>query len=200
MKLGPVIAVLGLAACMPSAPTDDAANRAAEVIMPELGLDSPPLMGRISGTLAAKRVAWETFDFSVGAYDASASVRFVDGRQTLQLFGYAPGNAKSQSGNVLISGNITGLRKPGPLQNVRVQIPLSTDIDGPGLSSVGQTAVLMIDKIDAPKQDESGYGHAAGRVTAQLCPVAGATGGCQTFTVAFDTQVQFDSTQTFSAR
>ena len=35
----------------------------------------PPKMGEITGTLGGKPVAWETFDYSIGAFDASAQAR-----------------------------------------------------------------------------------------------------------------------------
>lgn len=198
MKPWIVLAGFGLAACVP-AQTPEQLAAAAEVAA-YVAPGAPPKMGSISGTLGGKDVAWETFDYSVGAYDASAWVGFQDGVQTLHLGGRPPGQPRSEVGLIAISGDIAGVRKPGALGNVIVLIPEGSDRDGPGLSSVGQRAVMQIDKIDAPQVAASGYGAASGTVTARLCPVAGAVGACQEFVAQFSTEVQFDATQFETAR
>ena len=196
MKHWVILAGMVLAGCVPTAQTPEQLAAAAEVAAyhpPSPGF--PPKMGSISGMLDGKAVAWETFDFSVGAYDASAWVGFQDGVQTLHLRGMQPGNSDSKAGNIVIRGDIAGARVPGALSGVQVSVQQGDDWRGPAFSSQGQVASLAINAIDAPALDKSGYGRASGTVTATLCPVAGAKGACQKFTAVFNTEVQFDSTQ-----
>lgn len=198
MKPWLVLVGLGLVGCVP-AQTPEQVAAAAEVAAyhppPE-----PAKMGSISGQLDGKAVAWETYDFSVGAYDASAWVGFADDVQTLHLRGLPHGQPHSEIGVILISGDILAARKPGALANVKVLMPFGRNADGPGLSSMGQTATLQIERIDAPQVKDSGYGKVAGRVTATLCPIAGAKGACQDFIARFDTDVQFDATHYVTAQ
>ena len=59
-------------------------------VIPDPGPGHPPKMGDVTGQLGGQAVAWETYDFSVGAFDGSAWVEHFDGPYKLHLAGYTP--------------------------------------------------------------------------------------------------------------
>jgi hypothetical protein len=168
---------LALAGCV-------TAETAPVVVEPDGGPGYPPKMGDVSGTLGDRPVAWETFDFSIGAFDASAWVGHFDGPHKLHIGGYTPGDPKSQVDRLTVSGNFPGLPAPGSLRDVEVTI-------GEGVWSVGQSAAMTVERIEVP--EGSGYGSASGTITATFCPSNPAIlAPCRLFQARFSTKVQFN--------
>jgi hypothetical protein len=151
----------------------------------------PPKMGDVSGQLGDQAVAWETFDFSIGAFDASAWVERYDGPYRFRIIGYAPGNPESDADRLRVAGEFADRPATGALRAVEVAIVAGSDLDGKRLSSEGQSATVMVDRIRLPESG-TGYGMASGRITATLCPAGGAAPQpCRPFEAEFTTQVQF---------
>lgn len=153
----------------------------------------PPKMGEISGVLGKQAMAWETFDFSIGAFDASAWVNAYEGSVKLSLMGYPPGQPEVMAGRVLITADMgKALKKRGKSSKVEVEIYRDEDRDAARLSSAGQSARLKITRLKLAPGAASGYGAIEGEVTARLCPIEWQEQSCQHFSARFKTQLQFD--------
>jgi hypothetical protein len=162
---------------------------------PELSEDYPPKMGDVSGTLGGEAVMWETFDFSIGAFDASAWVGagYEEPLMTLHLMAYPPEEPDTMAGRVFAEAEFGDALHIGEGVNVAVSIMQGDDIDGARLSSEGQSAVLIIDSI-GPAREDSYNRRVTGRIEAHLCPVDWEGQDCQDLELSFDTDVQLEST------
>lgn len=152
----------------------------------------PPKIGVIEGRLGSDPAAWETFDFSVGAFDASAWIDTYDGI-VLKLVGYPPGNPDAETGKLLVTARFAAVPDAGVLLDgapVTFEI-FDRDLDGPRLSSQGRAAQLMVDAVAYGSGPGSGYGTLRGRFSAELCPRGGKTGRCQRLEGRFDTTMQY---------
>lgn len=183
-----------LAALVLSALALAGAAAAQEVMAPELPPGYPPMIGTISGTLGGKAVAWETFDFSVGAFDATAWASVSDGKVEFRLRGLKPGAPKSPQRALWVSADLgpalgRGVA-PGPVEVVIYRNEKRRE--GARMTSAGQTAVVEITSV-GPKQQDSYFRHVTGRITARLCPKSWLGRSCEEFTAGFDTQLQVDS-------
>ena len=160
----------------------------------ELPEGYPPKMGEITGTLGGEAVVWETFDFSVGAFDASAWAEkdFNTRRVTANLMGYPPGKPDEKSGRLFVRAGFGKALRTGRAQSAEVLYLQGPDRDGPRLSSVNQKAQVIIDSI-GPKVENSYSRRVTGRVHAQLCPVDWPGQKCRVVKVSFDTDMQMDS-------
>jgi hypothetical protein len=155
----------------------------------------PPKMGEISGTLGGKAVAWETFDFSIGAFDASAQATQdgASGEVTLRLVGHRPGEPDNRQMRATIEGSFGPALRPGAAADVEIAIYRGADWDGPRLTSAGQNAELVIDSI-GPKVADSYSRRVTGHASARLCPKNWLLKSCQDVVLRFDTDVQIDGT------
>lgn len=155
----------------------------------------PPKMGEISGTLGKTAVAWEFFDYSIGAFDASA---WVDNDWntkvvTFHLIGYTPGEPDDMRNRVLVHGDFGLSFRTGKADApLRVSVVQGEDLDGPQLIAEGPDVELTIDSISA--QPENSYlRRVTGQVTAKVCPKDLAEETCQDIALRFDTDVQMGS-------
>lgn len=180
MKLA-ILALVALAACVPPGPEVKGV-----VLEPEA--EAPPKMGDVTGVLGGVPVAWETYDFSVGAFDASAWIDAYDGPSKWHLVGYPVGQPQADAGKLWVLGDFAAKPVVGLLRGAEVKIVQGSDRDGAALSSEGQTAEVTITALTLP--EGSGYGHATGTVTARLCPVRGAKGACSDISLRFDSEIQ----------
>lgn len=160
--------------------------------MPEPEPGYPPKMGAISGLYGDKPVAWETYDFSVGAFDASAWAMTQDGNVALRMMAYPPGEPQEMRQRIHITADFGKALRKGAGQNVVINIYKDRDIDGPRLTSVGQTASLTVTRAVGAPNGGSGYGSVAGAAVARICPVDWPTLQCQDISLSFDTAVQYD--------
>ncbi len=154
----------------------------------------PPKMGDMTGTMGGAPVAWETFDFSVGAYDASAwaDADWETKVVMAHLMGYPPGKPKEMTGRVFVEGTFGKALRTGTATAVVVSVLKDKDFDGPRLSSDGQKASLVIDSI-GPKVEQSYSRRVTGTVKARLCPVDWPGQACQDLSLRFDTDMQMAS-------
>ena len=165
------------------------------VVVPELPEGYPPKMGDVWGAFGDQGVAWETFDFSIGAFDASAWVGagYEAPVMTLHLMAYPPGEPDTMAGRVYAEAEFGAALHVGAGTEVAVSIMKADDIDGARLSSEGQTAVLVIESI-GPDREDSYSRRVTGTIEARLCPIDWDGQECQDLSLAFDTDVQMEST------
>jgi len=167
---------------------------AQEVMEPDLGPDYPPKMGEVTGTLNGRAVKWETFDFSVGAFDASAWADHYQGKATFRINGYLPGKPDAERMQLRVGTEWGAALTTGPAPGaVEVAILRGGDPEGPRLTSAGQTARVVIDSI-GPAREDSYSRRVTGTVTARLCPVDWPFRHCADLELRFDTDVQMGTT------
>jgi hypothetical protein len=155
----------------------------------------PPKMGDVTGTLGDTAKHWETFDFSIGAFDASAWVGagYETPLMTLHLMAYPPGEPDRMPGRFHATADYGDALRSGEGAKVHVAILRDEDIDGPRLSSEGQPARLVIDAI-GPARENSYNRRITGRIEARLCPVDWPGEVCQDLALTFDTDMQLETT------
>ena len=151
----------------------------------------PPRIGEISAVLKGKPVAWQTYDFSLGTRDASAQFVGSKAAPTFRMLGFPPGQPKAASNRLTMKGS--GAAQAGALQDVLIEVIAGNNWDGLRLSSAGQAASLVLDKVVAKT---GGYGHASGHFAAVLCrangmPVQVDVRYCQDMTGKFETDFQY---------
>ena len=157
--------------------------------VPDPGPGYPPKMGEVTGQLGGQAMAWDTYDFSVGAFDGSASVDHFDGPYRLRITGYPPGQPESKVDRLNVTGTFAGKPATGALRAVEVAI--GTEGNGGAPGSQAQGATLVVERIEAPVG--GGYGTASGRITAAVCPSNPAImAPCRLFEARFATRVQFN--------
>jgi hypothetical protein len=155
----------------------------------------PPKLGEISGQMGKKAVAWEFFDFSVGAFDASAWVDrdWETKAVTFHLIGYRPGKSKDMRNRLLVTGGFGKAFHTGKAaEPVRVSLVKGRDLDGPQLIAGGDRAEVVIDSI-GPAQENSYLRHVTGRVSAEICPQDWPSRSCEKISLRFETDVQMGS-------
>jgi hypothetical protein len=189
MRRALLLGTFAMALCLP------ALAQEVLTIPPELPEGYPPKMGEISGEMGGKSVTWETFDFSVGAFDASAWADrdFDTKRISAHLTGYAPGDPDNRTGRLIAEASFGKALRTGKGKQPLIEVLKGEDSDGPRLSSKGQSARFVIDSI-GPKVPDSYSRRVKGRIEAQLCPIDWAEETCQPITLRFDTDMQMDST------
>ena len=197
-RLAALSGLLALSACAAPAPDPDPAPPAALITPEEVEVFHfdpyadpayPPVMGSITGTQDGSAVAWTTYDFSVGAYDASAWFGRRDGVVALTMTGYPPGDPRSDDGLIRLTARVEGPLAAGTtLAAGRVALIDGGNRDSPRPSG---DATLTLDSLSR-EQAESGYGRISGSFAGALCPPAGMGQPCQQIEGRFDTAVQFD--------
>lgn len=152
----------------------------------------PWLLGDVTGKLGGKAIAWQAYDFSIGALDASVWAGNPWGPVEFYLTGFTPGDPQSRRMGLHVTAGFGDTFRTGKADGpVTVVITLGSDDMGPRLSSEGHSASLSIASL-VPSADNQNYGHVTGTITARLCPVMWEGKSCQDFTAGFDTDMQFD--------
>lgn len=154
----------------------------------------PPLMGSAKGTLGDKPAMWEFFDFSVGAFDASA---WVDSdwntkAVSFHLIGYVPKEPQEMRFRLRVAGDFGKTFHTGAAEAPVVEVLKGKDIDGPRLTSEGQRAEVVIESI-GPATPNSYLRHVTGRISARVCPKDWLFRSCKDISLRFDTDVQMGS-------
>ncbi|GLS87393.1 hypothetical protein GCM10010873_35530 [Cypionkella aquatica] len=183
MRLAPALAVLLWVA-------GAAAAQETEALPPGY----PPKLGGAAGQLGDTSVAWEFFDFSIGAFDASAWVDrdYNSGTVRLHLMGYAPGKPDDTRNRLLAQGDFGKAFHTGAAEMPLVEVLQGSDVDGPKLTSKGQRAEIVVESI-GPLPENSYLRHVTGRLTARVCPQDWPLKSCQTIALQFETDVQMGS-------
>jgi len=154
----------------------------------------PPLMGEVVATLGDAPVTWQTYDFSLGAFDASAWVGDTDDTVTLHIMAYPAGQPDAREGRLRIEAAFGLFPSPGATPDRAViEVLQAGDIDGRKLTS-GGTATLT---LEAFSRTSYAYGRAKGTFEATLClkrsKDAPLGRRCKPIKGRFDTAIQFDN-------
>ena len=154
----------------------------------------PPLMGEVSGLVGDKAKRWETYDFSIGSFDASAWVGQDgdDGPVYAKIMAFPPGEPDTLPGRVFAEAEFGPTFRTGEGVNPALSIMQGEEMDGPRLSSEGQRAVFVIDTI-GPAREDSYNRRVTGRIEARLCPVDWPGESCREVALTFDTDMQIGS-------
>lgn len=160
----------------------------------ELPPGYPPKLGAAQGTLGDKPVMWEFFDFSVGAFDASA---WVDSdwntkAVSFHLIGYVPDEPEEMRFRLRVVGGFGTAFHVGAAEAPVVEVLKGGDIDGPRLTSQGHPAEVVIESI-GPKEENSYLRHVTGRISAHVCPKDWLFRSCKDISLRFETDVQMGS-------
>lgn len=161
----------------------------------EIPEETPPKLGAAEGILGGKRVMWEFFDFSVGAFDASAWVDndWTTKVVTFHLVGYAPNEPRERRFRLHVEGDFGMVFHTGAAEApVVVEVLKGADFDGPRLTSEGHPAEVVIESI-GPKEENSYLRHVTGRISARVCPKDWLFRSCKDISLRFDTDVQMGS-------
>jgi hypothetical protein len=151
----------------------------------------PPVMGTVALTDGSlPEAVWTTYDFSVGAYDASAWFgRPGGGPVTLTITAYPDANPRAENGLVRLVVELPGVPTgPGPLPEGVMALIDGRDWNDPVASGPASVTLTGITR----EQAESGYGTISGTFTGGFCEEVGDLTECRDLTGRFDTRVQFD--------
>jgi hypothetical protein len=168
----------------------------------------PWKLGDVAVTLDDKTRAYTTYDFSIGAFDASVQFRdHVDcsgdgactetGKVALVMVAYPDANPDAEGDLVVVKGIFPRLpdraRRTGA---VTVEIRNPGGVEGRSLISKGR-AKLTLTEVRRGKDGSDSYGTLAATVTATVCEAKDEAlikdGACHSFRAEFVTDVQYDS-------
>ncbi len=153
---------------------------------PSWWVDGPPKMGTISGEGDGDRIVWTTYDFSIGAFDASAWVTKDNdgtGPQRLSVLGYT--DPDSFDGRILFRVNVTGYTTGTFAAEVSL---IDEDIDAPRQTGLITFEISRFDRDDP----DASYGNLAATAQGTICSTAN-TIDCFEATFVIETQIQFGS-------
>lgn len=161
----------------------------------ELPEGYPPVMGEVTATVGDAALVWQTYDFSVGAFDASAWVSDEDDKITLRIMAYPAGQPDKMEDRLRIVAEFPLFPSPGSTPDtVLVEVLGEQDIDGRKMTS-GSTPVMLT--LDQFLRDSYAYGHTKGSFEATIClkrtPAARVSAKCKPIKGRFDTAIQFDN-------
>ena len=202
MRLAAAVAFLVLAAAPAAAQVVVVDGKEMRLTKEDLPEGYPPKMGDVTGTLDGKPVAWETYDFSVGAFDASAGATsdWETKVISVRIVGYTPGDPDSDKMRVRLQGDFGTVLRPGAASgNVEIAVLRDKDWDGARLTSDGKRAELVIDSI-GPKVPDSYSRHMTGHASGELCPKKWLFKSCKVIELRFDTEVQVGSELTIETK
>ncbi len=175
----------------------------AEVLPPmeELPPGYPPKMGTATVSGAQGGKVYTTYDFSVGAFDASAWFDVEDGKQRFALIGYPDQNHEAEVGRLHLVTHFAAPPKAGSKgTDAMIEVYLDGKHDGKRMSTAHTKARIVIDSFTKnDPTNTSGYGHVTGHFAGRMCPTDGepdkavvqAT-GCEDVAGSFDTDVQYE--------
>ena len=152
----------------------------------------PWKLGDVTGTLGGTAMAWETYDFSIGALDAAVWAGDWEGPVVLHLRAHVPGRPQQAQRQLRVNADFGDRLQAGPATGpVTVLYLRGAEEGGARMSSEGQTASLTIESLMKDPENVN-YGHITGTITARLCPVNWFGKTCQDLSLRFDTDMQFD--------
>ncbi len=144
----------------------------------------PPAMGTIKGQGDGDTITWTTFDFSVGAFDASAwATRENEGRgpERLSILGYTTWDSKT--GRILIRAGVPGYEPGTYLAEVLI---VDADLDAPRVMGMVTMEVTTF-RQDA---DRDSYGDFKAQARGTLCSVQDAA-DCFPASFVINTRLQY---------
>ncbi len=163
---------------------------------PELPEGYPPQIGVVTASLDDKAVRWTTYDYSIGAFDASVQVLGYGDKPELRLM--AETGPNSRNNRLVMKASMRSKLQTGPLQEPLIELIAGEDWNGARLTSAGgSSAKIVVDAITVDP-DRAVIGHIKGHFSGSLCAAEGDTegfvvdrGNCRTISGSFESDLQF---------
>ena len=184
-----LVAVLALTGCQAAVPDEMGIEVNPADYLPE---DYPPRIGGVAAVLNGQGMVWDTYDYSIGAFDSSVQITGFNGETRFFLNGEQVGQPNLDKNRLRLFALMTGPDQRGALNAPEIEF-IEGDWDGPRLSSVGSAAEVVLDSIVV---DEGGYGgQVKGHFSATLCegngdPIVVDKTKCQPISGTFDSRLQ----------
>ncbi|MGZ9809848.1 hypothetical protein ACXN5S_05240 [Pseudoroseicyclus sp. H15] len=127
-----------------------------------------PQMGTLRGTLEGEPVAWDTYDFSVGAPDGSVQFTDYDVLE-LSIGGYRPGQPRELSGTISI---IAEMAEAAPGRSLAAQVELNGEnFADPLFAAPAEVVIESLTRGEPGSPMGTLYGTITATITApDLCP------------------------------
>ena len=184
-----LVAALALAGCEAAVPEQLGVVYDPAEHMPD---DYPPRIGGVAALLNGQGMVWDTYDYSIGAFDSSVQITDFNGETRFFLTGQPVGQPDVDEKQLRLFAVMTGPDQRGALTAPEIEF-FEGDWNGPRLSSVGSVAEVVLDSIVL---DEGGYGgQVKGHFSATLCeadgePIVVDKTKCQPISGTFDSRLQ----------
>jgi hypothetical protein len=137
-------------------------------------------------------MVWDTYDYSVGAFDSAVQIIDFNGETRFFLTGEPVGQPDVDENRLRLFALMTDPRQRGALNAPEVEFVRGA-WDGPRLSSAGSAAEVVLDNVVV---DEGGYGgQVTGHFSATLCegngePIVVDRTKCQPISGTFASRLQ----------
>jgi hypothetical protein len=184
-----LVAVLALTGCQAAVPDEMGIEVNPADYLP---YDYPPRIGGVAAVLNGQGMVWDTYDYSIGAFDSSVQFTDFNGETRFFLTGEQVGLPNVDENRLRLFALMTGPDQRGALQSPVVEF-IEGAWDGPRLSSSGSVAEVVLDSVIL---DEGGYGgQVKGHFSATLCegngdPIVVDQSKCQPISGTFDSRLQ----------
>lgn len=189
-----VLLMAGLAGCVAGTGPQASNDTAVETYhAPPPGY--PPRIGMLATHLNEQAEIFETYDYSIGAYDASVQVYNFNGEIRFSLMAEQIGRPQGKDAKkVYVKAVMRDQTQTGSLADPVIEIISGEQYDGPRLTSVGPNTSVVLDSL-TPMGPQGEYGHVRGHLTALLCAATGQPARvdrseCKPFDGSFESDLQ----------
>lgn len=181
---------------------------AQEVVEMEVPEGWPWKMGEASVVLDGQTRPYTSYDFSIGAFDASVQFRdhydcsgsgaCKDTGKVLLALGFHPGTDHQADIDVIHARAVFPRLPKGAAKtrDVEVEWRLEDDFQGRKWLSKGPAKVKLT-AVERGRDGSDSYGHLTGTLTATICEAVDESlvpdGECHSLAISFDSDVQYDS-------
>jgi hypothetical protein len=156
----------------------------------------PPQIGVVTAEMDGTTVSWNTYDYSIGAFDASVQVLGYGDKPELRLMGET--GPSSRSNRLVMKSSMRTKLQKGTLQDPLIELIAGEDMNGTRLTSAGGSrAEIVVDAITVDPEREV-VGHIKGHFSANLCAAESDPqgyvvdrGACHTISGSFESDMQF---------
>lgn len=157
----------------------------------------PPRLGSVTLAEGARTTTMATYDFSIGAFDASAWFGSGTEGKGFHLTAYPEGNPEAEKGLLMLYAGMEHWA-PGSGTEALVEITMGPHRHGRRWTSAGQEAEVVIDGF-VPQEAgaTSGYAAVTGHFAARVCsgdkdpPVVAPNARCRDISGTFATDAQY---------
>ncbi len=187
-----VLGGLILAGCVAGSPTGGPIPAGS----PELPVGDPPQIGLVRANIDGTAVSWTTYDYSIGAFDASVQVLGYGDSPELRLM--AETGPNSRSNRLVMKASMRSKLQTGALQGPLIGLVAGEDLNGTRLTTAGGSrAEIVVESITVDPQREV-MGHIKGHFSASLCAAKSDPAGfvvdrlsCHPISGSFESDMQF---------
>lgn len=153
-------------------------------------------MGYVTATSGAQTLTWETYDFSLGAFDASASIRRSDAGITLNIRAFDPEDEGLDGAFRIDIEAILASLNAGPGSVTLIEV-VDQDRFAEDSARYRGTSDVSLAVTALTRDGEDSYGQISGTFAGSFCRATSEqaaidTEDCRDVTGQFDTMVQFE--------